>query len=118
MKFVLSFSLIFVLCCPLGAQTSGIKGRVFDANGAIVLDVDVVAKSKKGALVKAKTNEEGVFRLDLSPGEYNVEIKHPFFCSVVFVNYPVVESMSFDIVLTGVRSTHSRKTCRSKTVKY
>lgn len=79
-------AIIALVCAAIAAvaqvgQTSSIKGKVVDPNGAVVSETTVLLISLKNLDTrKAKANSQGEFTFeDVSPGEYQLIAKHLIF---------------------------------------
>ena len=75
--------LILLLCSSTAlAQpgTGGLKGRVSDENGGLIVGATVTATDANGKTKTATTNGEGNFNLNgMSPGKYTVTVSAPGF---------------------------------------
>ncbi|HEX8337268.1 MAG TPA: carboxypeptidase regulatory-like domain-containing protein [Pyrinomonadaceae bacterium] len=72
------------LASPLGARQSGasIDGRVFDQNGAVVVNATVTATAAGGAARTVNTDARGEYLIpDLAPGRYVVRAAAPGFAA-------------------------------------
>ncbi len=77
-----------VVCASLGSAqtvTGTLSGSVFDASGAVMPGVKIVAKSEQtGAVRDATANEEGYYLMSFMPiGSYEVTVAHAGFRTVV-----------------------------------
>lgn len=66
--------LFFVLVLSGRTQTSQltlVNGTVFDANGAVIVNATVIAIDQKNQKFKAKTNDEGIYNLQLPANLYS-----------------------------------------------
>lgn len=52
------------------AQTAVLTGRIFDANGAVIVKSKVTAVNQKGENFVAFTNEDGFYKLNLPYNKY------------------------------------------------
>jgi hypothetical protein len=57
-----------------------LTGTVYDPNHAVIAFGEVVAQSVEGKNYWAKTNDEGIYKFYLPPGNYRVEANAPGFC--------------------------------------
>jgi hypothetical protein len=57
-----------------------LSGRVYDANGSVVMGSDVLARSRDGNDYQARTNDEGIYNIELPVGIYKVEANANGFC--------------------------------------
>ena len=75
--------LILLLCtATVSAQqnTGGLKGRVSDEFGGVIVGATVSATDANGVSKSATTNGEGAFTLvGLAPGKYTVRVSAPGF---------------------------------------
>src|SRR6266567_4179593 len=75
--------LILLLCtATVSAQqnTGGLKGRVSDEFGGVIVGATVSATDANGVSKSATTNGEGVFTLaGLAPGKYTIRVSAPGF---------------------------------------
>jgi hypothetical protein len=81
-----------------------LTGVVYDLNGAVVADGSVVVINKSaGKKYGGATDSEGVYRLELPPALYTIEVGAPGFCAGQVERFRVVNSthgkMSLDFVL-------------------
>lgn len=119
-KLILRMLPVTVFAVVALGQASGIKGTVFDQNGAVVPGVEIINITKKKPAVVGTTDEEGKFSVRLSNGSYSIEIKHKYghFCPIRLMDYRIVELMSLDIVFTDPRSSQDTGPCKTKTIKF
>ncbi|MFN0279271.1 MAG: carboxypeptidase-like regulatory domain-containing protein [Pyrinomonadaceae bacterium] len=54
------------------ASTSILTGRVYDANGALVPFIKVVARNVEGKIFETTTNDDGIYKLTLPFNKYGV----------------------------------------------
>src|SRR2546430_5666768 len=77
------FVLILLLCTATASaqqNTGGLKGRVSDENGSVIVGATVTATDANGKTKTATTNGEGAFSLaGLAPGKYTVRVSAPGF---------------------------------------
>src|SRR5437762_14041445 len=77
------FFLILLLCtATVSAQQTagGLKGRVSDEFGGVIVGATVTVTDASGASKNATTNGEGAFSLTgLAPGKYTVQVSAPGF---------------------------------------
>lgn len=52
-----------------------LSGKVFDRNGAVVARSEVSLAGDKGSRFRALTNDEGIYRVELPAGFYNLHIR-------------------------------------------
>jgi hypothetical protein len=77
----------FGLAASVSAQgnLASVAGRVFDPNGAVIVEATVTARDvDKGIETTVQTNEEGIYRfVDLSPGNYEFSVSKRGFKVIV-----------------------------------
>jgi len=77
------FFLILLLCTATASaqqNTGGLKGRVSDEFGGVIVGATVTATDANGKTKSATTNGEGAFNLaGLAPGKYTVRASAPGF---------------------------------------
>ena len=66
MKILQTLILIFGLAVFANAQKTNLSGTVYDANGAVIVKSKVTAVNQKGEKFETLTNEDGVYKLDLT----------------------------------------------------
>ena len=88
-----------------GQVTSGIKGTIADASGAVVADAAVTATNvSTGVASHSSTSTAGTYSiLDLIPGTYTVRVEKAGFRAAVVgnVNVDVASKATADAVLTA-----------------
>lgn len=107
----------------LRKMATGIRGRVLDPQGAVILGVDITAVDSQKTIFRAKTNADGQYAFELTTGEYTLEINNDraLFCPVRIKNFLVPELngvVSFDIILKEGRSSHGGEKCTIKIVEF
>jgi hypothetical protein len=89
MKYLLFLLSALVLTGAVFADTGpqaklvkppSLTGTVYDPNHAVIAFGEVVAQSVEGKNYWAKTNDEGIYKFYLPPGNYRVEANAPGFC--------------------------------------
>ena len=73
MKILQVLVLIFGLSFFANAQKVDLSGKIYDASGAVIPGIKILAHSE-GLRFEQTTNEEGLFILSLPLGIYNLEI--------------------------------------------
>ena len=93
--------LVFGLVIVASGQKATLSGTVADENGGIISKVPVVATSVEKKAFKTQTNVDGVYRLDLPPGNYQIEFEGIIgFLTTRINNYKVAPTkMTLDIIL-------------------
>lgn len=94
-----------------------LTGTVYDINGSVIVFSHVVARSSRGKEYQATTNTEGIYKLELPPDVYKIEVNAPGFCPTsveVFrvLNSPVVQK-PLDVVL---EVSEGDRPCKQKTM--
>lgn len=89
-RFVLFLSIALILTCTALGQTGSssqnvdkkvvLTGTVYDINGAVIMSSQVVARSSSGKDYQATTNTEGVYKIELPPDVYKIEVNADGFC--------------------------------------
>src|SRR6266849_10505926 len=83
LHFLFPIFAVLALASALPAQvsTGNIVGRVTDASGALIADVEVTAVNPStGVTGRATTDEQGIYRLPyLAPASYNLTYRKPGF---------------------------------------
>ena len=134
-------SVILAFCFSAQGQqkpTIQLTGRIFDLNGALIPNIKVEAFSKTKEKFEQRTNEDGVYLLNLPEGIYTLEInrqqvKYNLFDFVKFENYRIVPAydgkINLDIPLSVIgdgvicsltvsdSSEKPKETRKSKTLK-
>jgi hypothetical protein len=87
-----------------GEPKTILTGVVYDLNGAVVAGGTVlVVSGGAGKKYLGATDSEGVYRIELSPALYTIEVGAPGFCAEQVERFRVVNSthgkMSLDFVL-------------------
>src|SRR5688572_7508916 len=67
--FQIIFLIIGLTVCA-SAQKSVLSGTVYDANGSVVTNAKVSAFNQKGEKFETRTNDEGVYTLNLPFNQY------------------------------------------------
>jgi hypothetical protein len=99
-RILVSILLIFILSGSAqrltgqsgSASTRGVSilsGKVFDRNGAVVVGSEVTLAGDKGTRFGAVTNDEGIYRVDLPAGFYNLQIRADGFSNFSLECYQV-----------------------------
>jgi hypothetical protein len=94
---LLSAVVTVMLALPAGvscssAQTAAgvLQGQVLDPSGAAILRATVTITSESGAVKKAETDGQGLYRVDeLSPGTYTVRVGSPGFAQFERTNFEI-----------------------------
>lgn len=106
MKFLQILILLFGLTIFANAQKAILSGTVYDMNGAVIPNTKVVAQNKSGKLFETRTDENGIYNLELLPDIYNIEISRGGFAAIKLNNYRVPQAfdgkMNFDVSLSVV----------------
>src|SRR5580704_19742014 len=79
---LLIISLLFLVCAPAKAQTTGsISGTVKDATGSVIPDIAVIARNvDTGVQQNATSNADGFYAFTTLPvGRYEIETFRPGF---------------------------------------
>ncbi len=71
MRVLLTLAFIFGLVFLVNAQTATLKGRVYDANGAIIIGAKVKAINGSSNIFEATVDKYGEYKLDLPFTQYN-----------------------------------------------
>ncbi len=121
--FLLASSLLFVSSLSVG-QTTGVKGRVLDVNGAVIPGMEIAAINDAKKVFRVVTADAGEFSLALPIGEYTVEIgnneRSPF-CPVRIKNFLIPKFsgfIAFDIILKNGKCFHCDQRCKLKTIEF
>src|SRR5436305_61436 len=99
------FFLILLLCTATASAqqpTGGLKGRVSDEFGGVIVGATVTATDANGVNKSATTNGDGTFTLaGLAPGTYTVRVSGPGFGTFENTDVPVASraSQQLDVVL-------------------
>jgi hypothetical protein len=85
-----------------GVQQTELTGRVFDRNGSVIVGAKVRFSRNKNATVEVYTDSEGIYRAELQPGFYNIEITEPGFHRFEFECYQIPSrgELKLDVTLT------------------
>jgi hypothetical protein len=88
-NFPVFLSLVLILTCAAFGQTSSssqtsgtavLTGTVYDTNHAVIVSSEIVARSSGGEEYQARTNTEGVYKIELPLDVYRIEANAPGFC--------------------------------------
>jgi hypothetical protein len=101
MKGVWILVLIFGLNIIANAQRATISGQITDDYGAILPNAKVEFKDKDGKIISTKTGNKGIYRIELTSGNYTIEISFPPFQKLSISDYWVVRysKMNLDVAL-------------------
>jgi hypothetical protein len=80
---------VYDLKNKIGPDFHGIYGAVLDSSGAVVPNAHITATNPQGESQSAYSDSNGAFRLELSPGNYEVKTEVPGFKSMVQKNVSV-----------------------------
>jgi hypothetical protein len=101
-------TLVFILGLSIVgfSQDTALRGSIYASNGALIQFAEVKAKSKDSKEYSSRTNEDGVYELNLPIGIYTIEFNAINFEPVILKNYRVIKSsgqkMHLDISLNVV----------------
>lgn len=86
---------------PSTRGLSILGGRVFDRNGAVVVGSEVSLTGDQGTRFGTVTNEEGIYRVDLPAGFYNLQIRANGFSNFSLECYQIPSGgqVNFDVSL-------------------
>lgn len=121
--FTIFISLVCVGVVPGQTVTGTISGTVVDANGAVVPNVEVVAKSTETGLTRTtKTNDEGNFVMAFLPlGSYNLIVEAQGFQKVtktgvlVELNKTTVSNFKLEVSALGAEVVITGETAAIET---
>jgi hypothetical protein len=87
-----------------GEPTMLLTGVVYDHNGSVIVTgTSIVASGAGEKSYQTTTDEEGIYRLKLPLGIYQIKVSAPHFCPSEVARFRVVDSthgkMSLDFVL-------------------
>lgn len=105
MKILKALFLVFCLTIFANAQKATLTGTVYDQQGAVIPGtlVKILDKNKKEYL--AKSNDEGIYQIDLPANIYSIEVTADGFEKFKINQYRIVLSYKgkqvFDFGLTG-----------------
>jgi hypothetical protein len=87
---------------PANKEAGGLSGRVFDRNGAVIVGAQVLVLGNAKARFAAMTNGEGVYKVGLPPGFYNIDVSANGFSKFELGCYqiPSSNSVTLDVTLT------------------
>lgn len=71
MRVLLTLALVFGLVFSVNAQTATLKGRVYDANGSVIIRAKVKATNGSSKVFEATVNKYGEYKLELPFVPYN-----------------------------------------------
>lgn len=108
--FVFVFALVLAgaISGQTGSSSQGddkkviLRGTVYDRNGSVITGSHVVARSFAGKEYRAKTNSEGVYKIELPMDVYRIEVDAPGFCPARVRMFRVRKSLfeaPLDVVL-------------------
>lgn len=114
MKFLQILVLILGFAIYADAQKIALSGVLYDANGAVIVGATVKAINKKGDGFETRSNDEGIYIINLSPEIYKISFEQPGFKKFIIDNLRIVNStygkINQDIVL-DVYSSHEHEPC-------
>jgi len=108
MRGVATILLILIAVTVSYSQQVELTGVIYDENGAVIVGASVVAKSSAKA-VEAKSDDEGRYRLSLSPGFYKLVYSKEGFGNRVVERFRLVRATTFSLDL--VLEVCNSKTC-------
>ena len=89
-RLVLFLSIALVLTCTVFGQEIGpsqsdaprvvLTGTVYDKNGSVIVNAELLARSFAGQEYQATTNTEGIYQIELPLDVYKIEANAPGFC--------------------------------------
>ena len=124
MKRVLAVVTLFSVSSCVAAQSTGVKGRILDRQGAVITGIEITATDAGRKVSRAVTNEAGRYSFDLPTGEYTLEVGNndrSLFCPLRIKNYLVPESnglVTLDIILKVGKCSHCGEKCKLKTIEF
>jgi iron complex outermembrane receptor protein len=100
---VLLISLSIFANAQSSNETSVLKGLVYDDMSAVITNAEVTFRGADGKVKVVKTNSDGEFEVNLSAGNYSIEVESPGFQTFKLEKYRIAPSykgkMNLDIVL-------------------
>jgi hypothetical protein len=94
-----------------------LTGTVYDINRSVIAFSQVLARSSRGREYQATTNTEGVYKIELPPEVYKIEVNAPGFCPTRVEMFRVRNSRSgatpLDVVL---EVSEGDRPCKQKTM--
>jgi hypothetical protein len=118
-RFALFLLIALILTCAASGQTGSssqsvdkkvvVTGTVYDINQAVIPFSEVVARSFAGKDYQATTSVGGIYKFELPPDVYKIEVNAPGFCPKRVEQFRVVNSSRnqrpLDFVLDVRRAT-------------
>jgi hypothetical protein len=103
MKLLQVFILIFGLAISCHSQSAILSGTVYDQQGAVIQNAEIILKDKKGKDYKAKTNDIGKYEIQLPEGIYTIVFSANLFVNLKIKNHKIVSvsygKMTLDVAL-------------------
>ncbi len=104
MKFLQILVLIFWFCFLASGQSSSkvfsLSGTVYDINKAVVIDTEITAKNTKGKIYKARTNNNGEYKIFLPIGSYTITFNQDGFKVLNVINFEVNSEIKKNLDVT------------------
>lgn len=69
-----------------------ISGTIYDPYGAVVTGAEIIARNKIPEVFRTRTDVEGKYQLDLTPGAYEISITSPGFRKLVYSDFQIADS--------------------------
>ncbi len=114
MKVLQTLVLIFGLSVFANAQKIALSGVIYDSQGFVIVGATIKATNKKGENFETKSNDEGIYTINLSPEFYKISIKQAGFIKLIINNLKIVNStygkINQDIVLE-VHTSNKHEPC-------
>ncbi len=105
MKVLQILVLIFGLSVFANAQKIVLSGVIYDSQGAVVVGTNVKLTNEKGESFETKSNDEGIYSINLLPEIYKVSFEQSGFRKTIINNFKIVDStygkINHDVVLEG-----------------
>lgn len=124
LNFFLLTAVILLAGSVVAAQESGIKGKVYDSQGALIPGLGILIVDSRGSKVKLETDSNGEYSVQLSTGIYSMKFGDDGrgqWCPVRIENYWVVADgakMMLDVIVPQGMASHAASNCRERITKY
>jgi hypothetical protein len=101
MRFLRIVGFVFLLALAANAQQAKLTGNITDEHGAVIPDARVEFSGGEGRLFQGKTNDEGIYSVELPSGLYQIVVSRQPFTKFVIADYWVPQhgSMKLDVSL-------------------
>jgi len=114
MKFLQILVLILGLFIFANAQNATLTGNVYDKHGSLIQYAAVKAKSKDGKEYTTKSNEDGIYEIELVNGTYSIEFSANLFETYTIQNYRVSSAYKLKLNLDVILEVEATGKCNKE----